>query len=674
MPAQASNWRPRLSVRWAALVSLLGYGAAWAAGAGGLRFLFGLFFLIFGFVLAFQLLGAWRRRMLWRLRNRLLITYLFIAVIPILLIVGMVALTAYMLYGQLAGYLIASDLESKALQLGALNQGLTAELAGHPLAQSADLAELRASLQREQSSLRREFPDLVLAVSVRERTLVVPPGPVPPGCSSAPAWVGENFSGIILLDQGLFLHSVAALPGWPASRLCLTAPVREALLDRVGQGIGPFTLILLEEVGPDSAEGRFVIGDHRYASRQRIKAGGRQLPGPSHLLDPVLNSFSKFDVIHWKAEGREGQQIPVFLSITTRPSLLNQRIFSPLGDIAKVFLAVLIVSGVVFIVLQVISLVTGVQLTRRITKAIHDLYSATQRVQAGDFSVRVSVERDDQLAALGASFNQMAASLERLVKESREKQRLQDELEIARQVQEQLFPHEVPPSQTLTLVGTCRPAQVVSGDYYDFALAEPGKLVFTIGDISGKGISAALLMATIQSILRTQVYACSLMGQIDLLSVAELVSRVNLQLCATTSSDKYSSLFVGFYDDRTRRLTYTNAGHLPPVLLRNGRVEKLSAGGTVIGLFPEAQFEQATVELQPGDWLVAYTDGITEVENSYEEEFGTDRLLAYLSRAADSNTPERLIEGVLAELAEWAPNTEPSDDRTLLVARALPAR
>jgi len=670
MPANSANWRPRLSVSWAALVSLLGYGAAWAWGAGGLRFLFGLFFTIFAFVLALRLLGAWRRRMLWRLRNRLLVTYVFIAVIPILLIVGMVALTAYMLYGQLAGYLIASDLESKARQLGALNLGLTAELSGHAPPGTGDLAELRALLEREHAGVRMQLPELILTMSVRGRSLVIPASPAPVACTPAPPWVGENFSGLVALEDGLYLHSIASVPAWPGSQLCLTVPVRETLLGEVGGGLGPFSLILLEEVDARDPQGRFVINQRRYASRARLEARSRALPGPRHFFDPALNSVSKFDVVRWDLQDSQPQEVPVFLSIATRPSLLNQRIFAPLGDVAQVFLTVLFVSGVVFLVLQVISLVTGVQLTRRITKAIHDLYTATQRVQVGDFSVRVAVEREDQLAALGDSFNQMAASLEQLVKESREKQRLQDELEIARQVQEQLFPREAPPLETLTLVGTCRPAQVVSGDYYDFGLAEPGKLIFTIGDISGKGIAAALLMATIQSILRTQIYACRLMGQMEQLSVAELVGRVNRQLCATTSTNKYSSLFVGFYDDKTRRLTYTNAGHLPPVLLRNGRVEKLFTGGTVVGLFRDLEFEQATVELQPGDWLVAYTDGITEVENSYEEEFGSERLLAFLARAADGTAPERLIEGVLAELAEWAPHTEQSDDRTLLVARA----
>ena len=291
-------------------------------------------------------------------------------------------------------------------------------------------------------------------------------------------------------------------------------------------------------------------------------------------------------------------------------------------------------------------------------------------MQAGDFSVRVPHRRDDQLGALGESFNQMAGSIQRLIEESKQRQRLENELEIARQVQEQLFPRSLPELKTLELRGLCLAARTVSGDYYDYGLTEPGKVILAIGDISGKGISAALLMATIQAILRSQVYASQLMGQLGQLNMAELVTRVNRQLCATTSMEKYSTLFVGLYDDNSRQLTYTNAGHLPPLVVGPGRTEELTEGGPVVGVFSHLHYDEATVVLRPGDWLVAYTDGLTEVENSYEEEYGSGRLTKFIQRRVQGASPESLIKDVLAEVEEWSPGIEQSDDRTMLVARA----
>lgn len=664
------KWRPRLNAAWGALISLLGYAAADLAGAGRLRFVFGLLLLFFGAWFGFRLLASWRKRLLWRLRNRLVVAYLFIAVIPILLIVGMVALTAYMLYGQLAGYLLATDLESKALQLGAVNLGLTAELAGRVAPAAFDEQDLRRLLEREHPNVLADYGELTMVLRASGRAIVVPAGPVPASCAHLPSWAGERFSGVIATGNRLFLHAVARIPGWRGAAFCLTVPVSPELLAQVGTDIGRFSLFVLEEVSQRPGSGVvFVIGDRTYVSTGRIEPGGRVLPQPQYFFDPVLNFPSKFNAVQWEENLSQPRELPVLMTIETRSSLLNQRIFAPLGEVAQAFLAALVIIGGVFLLLQVISLVTGVRLTRTITSAVHNLYQATERIQAGDFSTRIPHRGDDQLGALGDSFNQMAASLQRLIEESKERQRLEQELEIARQVQEQLFPRRVPHLETLELVGRCRPARVVSGDYYDYGLAEPGKLIFTIGDISGKGISAALLMATIQSILRTQVYASRLQGQLRQLSTADLVARVNRQLCATTSAEKYSTLFVGFYDDNTRQLTYTNAGHHAPVVLGRGGLQRLSTGGTVVGLFSDARYEQSALAFQPGDWFVAYTDGLTEAENSYEEEYGVERLLAFLERAADNTSPERLAEAVLGELQQWAPGAEQSDDRTLLVAR-----
>ncbi len=668
MPKSASRWPLRLNVEWGALTSLVGFVAASLAGSGRLRVVFGLLLIVFGFVVVLRWLGAWWRGMLWRLRNRLVVTYVFIAVIPILLVLGMVALTARLLYGQLAGYLIASDLQLKAQQLGAVSLGLSGELAGHVGSAGLESDELRRLLEREEASLGVDFPDVSLSLARNGRNAAGPATSPPIDCGLRPAWSQGHFRGLVMVENRLFLYALMPVPARQGLVLCLTAPVGEALLARVGTDIGLFTLLLLEEAGRGSQRGAIVIDNRQYVSVGRIEPVGRSLPPPAYFMDPVLNSVSKFDVVAWDPDSTQRVEVPVFMSITTRPSLLNQRLFGPLGAVAQVFISVLIVSGLVFLVLQVVSLVTGIRLSRRITTAVNDLYVATQRLQAGDFSVRIPHRQPDQVGALGESFNQMAASIERLIEESRQRQRLQNELEIARQVQEQLFPDAAPPLKTLQLVGRCRAARTVSGDYYDYGLAGPGRLIFSIGDISGKGISAALLMATIQSILRSQIYASQLSGHMEQLSVAELVSRVNRQLCATTSTEKFSTLFVGFYEDETRRLTYTNAGHLAPLLMGNGRTAELAVGGPVVGVFRNVTYEQETVALQPGDWLVAYTDGLTEVENSYEEEYGGERLVEFLQRRADSANPEQLIDSVLAELQQWAPGAEQSDDRTLLVA------
>ena len=161
--------------------------------------------------------------------------------------------------------------------------------------------------------------------------------------------------------------------------------------------------------------------------------------------------------------------------------------------------------SVLFLLLELISLVAGIQLSRSITGAVHELYEGTQHVKKDDFSYRIPVKGNDQLAELTTSFNTMTENLGRLIVVAKEKERLESELAIAREVQNQLFPKDVPFTKTLELKGVCHPARMVSGDYYDFMALPHDSLAFAIGDVAGKGISAALLMATIQSTMRTQI-------------------------------------------------------------------------------------------------------------------------------------------------------------------------
>jgi phosphoserine phosphatase RsbU/P len=325
-----------------------------------------------------------------------------------------------------------------------------------------------------------------------------------------------------------------------------------------------------------------------------------------------------------------------------------------------------------FLVLELFALVIGVQLTRSMTTTVDRLHVATERVKRGDFSYRIGLPARDQLSALGEAFDNMTASVERLLRESKEKSRLESEIEIAREVQRQLFPRAVPQVRGLELYGVCKPASAVSGDYYDFLRLGGSRVGLVLGDVCGKGISAALLMAAIRSALHAQFYdGYSSAGSTDALpiSAAEVVARLNRQVFEGSPVEKYATFFFAVYDDRTRKLTYTNAGHWPPVLFRRGTIEHLKTGGTAVGMFSPATYEQAEIQLEPDDLLLAFTDGIIEPENSYGEEFGEARVLE-IARRALSSPVEILVEEICRSVTEWTGSPELVDDMTIVVARA----
>jgi sigma-B regulation protein RsbU (phosphoserine phosphatase) len=287
----------------------------------------------------------------------------------------------------------------------------------------------------------------------------------------------------------------------------------------------------------------------------------------------------------------------------------------------------------------------------------------------------------------------MTTSIEKLVQEQKEKQRLEGELAIAQEVQAQLYPKLITQLESLEVHGICLPARTVSGDYYDFVALNSDRLMLAVGDISGKGISAALLMATIYSavraysiedvpVLREASVSAGLertAGDSGLMlasesrgaeaSPATLLSLLNHQLYESTPAAKYATLFLGIYDGNTRRLTYSNGGHLQPILIsEDGSSQLLTCGGTVVGLFDNVSYPEATVQLRPGDVLVAYSDGVTEPENDYGE-FGEERLIE-LVRANRHLPLERITEIVTTAVADWIGENEQPDDVTLVLARA----
>jgi sigma-B regulation protein RsbU (phosphoserine phosphatase) len=327
---------------------------------------------------------------------------------------------------------------------------------------------------------------------------------------------------------------------------------------------------------------------------------------------------------------------------------------------------------VIFLAVELVSLYIGISLSRTITTAFDNLYEGTERVRQGDFSHRIHVRGADQIATVSQSFNRMTENLERLLVVATEKERMQAELEIAREVQNQLYPKSVPALQRLELRAQCAPARLVSGDYYDYQLLMDSSAVVAIGDVAGKGISAALLMATLQSSLRTQVRAClerARRGEMALeLSASHLVRQLNEQLFTDTSPEKYATFYFAIYDDASGLLTYTNAGHLPPVLVRHGRASLLDVNGMVVGAFPFAQYGESQLQLETDDLLVCYTDGVTEPENEYGEMFGEQRLIEVVLQNAERDT-DRIINAVVDAVHHWTGSPDLQDDMTLLVAR-----
>ena len=246
------------------------------------------------------------------------------------------------------------------------------------------------------------------------------------------------------------------------------------------------------------------------------------------------------------------------LLVRTRLSSILGAILSQGGD--ELVLTVFYAVAVAFLIVAMAGLVIGISMSRSITGAVHSLYEGTERVVRGDFSHLIQVKGRDQIAELSTSFNTMTQNLERLLAVAKEKERMEAEIEIARGVQDQLYPKEPPVFESLRVLGSCSPARMVSGDYYDYQLVD-GKLAIAIGDVAGKGISAALLMATIQAALRMELRASVEMAAPSMngtrFSTARMVSELNQQLHATTSPEKYATFFFAIYDQSTSLMTYT---------------------------------------------------------------------------------------------------------------------
>jgi sigma-B regulation protein RsbU (phosphoserine phosphatase) len=660
-------WAGMTVVDLASLGLIVLYGAIWALRQADVRLpLSGFAFFLAICASIYWLVRGWlwaRDHLLWSLRNRLVAAYVFIAVVPVLLLLSMAGLAAYLLYWQLGSYVIYTEMEEREERVGVVATAMATSYAVEATSgRSAAALALPVDPETYIKNAMVELPGLKVETGTGEELLQVANG------SS-----GRNrFRGLVFSGGQLTLRAVVSRPT-PAGRILVSVivPITSDLIGTLAE-VGPVQFNVLRPEGNNSdPDLPNVINPQQLTSVQQIGTVGRSVPKAANPFDKLITGIVDLDVLDLDKKPGQTDSVQVIASFSTRPSLLNRKLFSPLGDLGGAAATALLIVGAVFLLIEIISLVTGIVLTRTITTAVNSLYAATQHVQEGDLTYRVRIPHRDQLAALGESFNSMTQSVSTLIEEQRRRQRLENELSIAHEVQQQLFPRTLPNLRGMEIEAICRPARVVSGDYYDFVRVSPSRLAIALADISGKGISAALLMANVQAALRSDVlrYRNGQPGaHQEQINTAEIVSHLNLHLFRNTSDERYATVFFGVYDSETRQLHYTNAGHLPPIYIHGDHARRLEIGGMVVGLFNDVPFQQGAVEIEHGGILIAYSDGLIEPENVYGEEFGTERLIDVALRNRE-NSSHVIAEAMMHAAEEWSGSPEQADDMTVIVLR-----
>ena len=664
---------------------------SWGQGLEGWVSFLSFVVIVLLAILAFRWL---KTKLLWRLRNRLIVTYVFIGVIPVLMLVALALGSLYLFAGQFATFIVTTGLDAELKSLEAANSLFAHQLGAeldHGLYHQAVVEVMRSG---------QPWADRQICAWLDKRLIL---NSVPAGENSLPPPLPgfeSSFRNLVRDHDKLYLRVVEVLPVGDKQLAVLSSqPFDQRMLQDLANNLGAVSLyatgLTLQrkeqaqskegiKVSVSRPEGEYVLHMSKLGP-PTFSAG--TVPPATGAIDHWPVPFpTTIAVVDWNTGAASA---PALINVQTRFSKLYERLFAALGDLAPGVEVILLAVAILFALIEFVALVIGTQLTRTVTGAIAQLYEATKYINRGNFSHRIAVRSHDQIATLANSFNSMTASLETLMQEQKEKQRLENELAIAHEVQSQLFPQEISQLAKLEVHGFCLPARTVSGDYYDFLRLDAERLVLAVGDISGKGISAALMMATIHSAvraysledipaLREPVAVAAGSGSARALgsgfsgpevSPAALLSLLNRQIFASTPAEKYATLFFGVYHATDRKLTYSNAGHLPPIILSaDGAIRRLDCGGTVVGLFESVSYEESSALLRPGEIFLAYSDGVTEPENDFGE-FGETRLVDLVRENLALPLP-RISEIVTAAVENWIGAKEKPDDVTLVLARA----
>lgn len=661
------------------------------------------------------------RNLLWRLRRRLIVTYLLIGAVPLSLVIVLVALIGWALVVQFNSNLVARQLDGYLEQSRDVSIAIARDLSGPESYELQESARLEKYLQERADALAAIFPKVSLAVSANTKTpiSVQVQSNDAPGNDNAktikaapqlPQWLNQRneFHGLIVeetknTERQVYARHIVKVERPSGLVLQLSYPIGRELSEHLSH-----TTSLV--VTP----GQVLVSLSRNASGEpdirlpQQTTNSENIAGQTAAISSQGIGYPIFAPVTDWSTGEQAERDTLSLDASflwPRQILSRLQEIRSEGGIGQILVIAIASLASIFLLITLVAIMSAAVLTRSITGAVHNLYQGTKRVEAGDLEHEIPTVGRDQLAELTISFNQMMRAVRELLRVSAEKRQLDQEMRIAAEVQARLFPRETPQSNKLEIApGVCIPARAVSGDYYDFFEVGPGVIGVVVADVCGKGMSAALLMSNLQANLRGQVQAYRDFYQrvptvmaiaaeqraesIDATRtksenveesvetqhlVQQIVARVNRQIEAFITDSRYVTLFYAEFNERTSILRYTNAGHNPPFFLRyleagKYQAEKLDRGGPVLGIFREAEYEEGEVEFRTGDLFVAFTDGLIEAHSPSGEEFGEDRLCNVLKSCAHL-TPTEIETEVLQTVKNWIGGAEQEDDLTLVILK-----
>ncbi|MBU1881842.1 MAG: SpoIIE family protein phosphatase [bacterium] len=433
----------------------------------------------------------------------------------------------------------------------------------------------------------------------------------------------------------------------------------------------PFTLEDLQEMKAQAGADLMIIQEKELRIDHLVGGGVNIQLGDS--FEPLMrttqeSAIAGFDIpIHfpalysslaWEAETGFKEHFSVVIVQTSLRSVFGI-LFSMEHLINRVYLTIFAVLSAVFGIILILVALLGFGLAGGITRSIHRIRKGTQQLRKGDLTASIEVKSRDELGELAESFNLMVADLNRMLEEVKEKERLEGELEAAKAIQLRLLPRDIPHLEGFDIAAKSLPAKQVGGDYYDFLPLPHNHLGIAVGDVSGKGMPAALLMANLQACLRTLIQSE--------MPPEQLVERLNNVLHQNTSPQMFATFFYAAIN-AAGNIKYVNAGHNYPILCGNGRFTELKDGGMLLGVVPGGKYKAGQVELHSGEIIALYSDGITEALNGSDEEFGEKRLEDLLQGSCQSNAMT-ILEGVIQEVQKFCGT--PQDDVTLMIVKRV---